>query len=134
MTFDLQATDPQTKARAGLLQTGHGPIQTPIFMPVGTAGTVKAVHQRELTEDIQAQIILGNTYHLYLRPGLDVLENEKLNALSPAQQEVFNYLAASRKVVLTPHVAGWTHQSYVKINQVLVSKLQSVLFQNDALR
>ena len=66
--------------------------------------------------------------------GLDVLENEKLNALSPAQQEVFNYLAASRKVVLTPHVAGWTHQSYVKINQVLVSKLQSVLFQNDALR
>ncbi|OON67385.1 tRNA guanosine(34) transglycosylase Tgt [Hymenobacter sp. CRA2] len=73
MTFDLVANDPQSKARAGVLTTDHGTIQTPIFMPVGTAGSVKAVHQRELKEDVQAQIILGNTYHLYLRPGLDTL-------------------------------------------------------------
>ncbi|MFN3378973.1 MAG: tRNA guanosine(34) transglycosylase Tgt, partial [Runella zeae] len=74
MTFEITHKDVLTKARAGTLQTDHGTIQTPIFMPVGTAGTVKAVHQRELKEDIKAQIILGNTYHLYLRPGLDVLE------------------------------------------------------------
>src|SRR5437899_6546575 len=74
MTFELQAQDAGSKARAGKLTTAHGDIQTPIFMPVGTAATVKAVHQRELENDIQAQIILGNTYHLYLRPGLDVLE------------------------------------------------------------
>lgn len=72
--FELQKTDTNSKARAGKLSTAHGEILTPIFMPVGTAGTVKAVHQREIKEDIKAQIILGNTYHLYLRPGLDVLE------------------------------------------------------------
>jgi queuine tRNA-ribosyltransferase len=74
MKFSLLHTDSQTKARAGEVHTDHGVIETPIFMPVGTAGSVKAVHQRELEEDIKAQIILGNTYHLYLRPGLDVLE------------------------------------------------------------
>lgn len=74
MKFDLVAHDPGTKARAGQLTTAHGNIETPIFMPVGTAGTVKAVGQRELKADVQAQIILGNTYHLYLRPGLDVLQ------------------------------------------------------------
>ena len=74
MKFTLAATDAQSKARAGEIETAHGTIQTPIFMPVGTAGTVKAVHQRELKEDIKAQIILGNTYHLYLRPGLDTIE------------------------------------------------------------
>lgn len=74
MKFSLLNKDPNSNARAGILETDHGSIETPIFMPVGTAGTVKAVHQRELTEDIKAQIILGNTYHLYLRPGLDVLE------------------------------------------------------------
>ncbi|MFP4089886.1 MAG: tRNA guanosine(34) transglycosylase Tgt [Cyclobacteriaceae bacterium] len=74
MKFELQATDSKSAARAGVLHTDHGDIQTPIFMPVGTAGTVKAVHQRELRHDIKAQIILGNTYHLYLRPGLDLLE------------------------------------------------------------
>ncbi|SUJ06949.1 Queuine tRNA-ribosyltransferase [Sphingobacterium spiritivorum] len=73
MKFTLQANDKFSKARAGEIETAHGKIQTPIFMPVGTAGTVKAVHQHELKEDIEAQIILGNTYHLYLRPGLDVL-------------------------------------------------------------
>src|ERR1700761_8136520 len=74
MKFKLQAQDTQSKARAGEITTDHGVIQTPIFMPVGTAGTVKAVHQHELKNDIKAQIILGNTYHLYLRPGLDTLE------------------------------------------------------------
>lgn len=73
MDFKLEATAPGTAARAGEITTAHGKIQTPIFMPVGTAGSVKAVHQRELCDDIKAQIILGNTYHLYLRPGLDVL-------------------------------------------------------------
>ena len=74
MKFQQIALDPNSKARAGEIKTDHGTIQTPIFMPVGTAGTVKAVHQRELEDDIQAQIILGNTYHLYLRPGLNTLE------------------------------------------------------------
>ena len=74
MKFKLEAKDNGSKARAGVITTAHGEIQTPIFMPVGTAGSVKAVHQRELKEDIQAQIILGNTYHLYLRPGLDIIE------------------------------------------------------------
>lgn len=74
MKFTLEVTDKLSKARAGRIQTDHGEILTPIFMPVGTAGTVKAVHQRELEEDIKAQIILGNTYHLYNRPGLDVIE------------------------------------------------------------
>ena len=75
MQFHLQSKDPKSKARTGLVKTDHGEIKTPIFMPVGTAGTVKAVHQRELQNDISAQIILGNTYHLYLRPGLEVLEH-----------------------------------------------------------
>ena len=74
MNFTIKATDPSSKARAGVLTTAHGEIQTPIFMPVGTAGSVKAVHQHELKNDIKAQIILGNTYHLYLRPGLDTLK------------------------------------------------------------
>jgi len=75
MKFKLTANDPLSKARAGEITTDHGTIQTPIFMPVGTAGTVKAVHQHELKNDIHAQIILGNTYHLYLRPGLDTIES-----------------------------------------------------------
>jgi queuine tRNA-ribosyltransferase len=74
VNFSILNTDSASKARAGMLTTAHGQIETPIFMPVGTAGTVKAVHQRELKHDINAQIILGNTYHLYLRPGLEVLE------------------------------------------------------------
>lgn len=74
MQFTISNTDKNSNARAGEITTAHGVIQTPIFMPVGTAGSVKAVHQRELKDDIQAQIILGNTYHLYLRPGLEILE------------------------------------------------------------
>lgn len=74
MDFQLQATDTNSNARAGLITTDHGTIETPIFMPVGTLGSVKAVHLHELRDDVKAQIILGNTYHLYLRPGIDVLE------------------------------------------------------------
>ena len=70
----MRAQDKGSSARAGKISTAHGEIETPIFMPVGTAATVKAVHQRELKEDIKAQIILGNTYHLYLRPGIEILE------------------------------------------------------------
>ena len=73
MTFELQHTDSASDARAGIITTDHGQIQTPIFMPVGTAGTVKGVHFSELRDQVKAQIILGNTYHLYLRPGLDIL-------------------------------------------------------------
>ncbi|MDR3327082.1 MAG: tRNA guanosine(34) transglycosylase Tgt [Prevotellaceae bacterium] len=74
MQFSLQYTDQKTSARAGLIDTAHGIIETPIFMPVGTVASVKAVHQRELVQDIEAQIILGNTYHLFLRPGLEILQ------------------------------------------------------------
>jgi queuine tRNA-ribosyltransferase len=74
MTFTLHATDSESQARAGTLQLDHGPIETPIFMPVGTVGTVKGVHQRELTDEINPDIILGNTYHLYLRPQMDILK------------------------------------------------------------
>lgn len=73
MKFTLQATDPSSRARAGEIVTDHGVIQTPIFMPVGTLGSVKGVHRHELRDDIKAQIILGNTYHLYLRPGVEII-------------------------------------------------------------
>ena len=74
MNFELQHKDPNSNARTGLITTDHGQIETPIFMPVGTVGSVKAVHFHELKEDINAQIILGNTYHLFLRPGIEILE------------------------------------------------------------
>ena len=74
MDFKLEATAPGSAARAGVITTDHGEIRTPIFMPVGTQGSVKAVHQHELREAVKAQIILGNTYHLYLRPGIEILE------------------------------------------------------------
>ena len=71
MDFQLQKTAENSQARAGIVTTDHGKIETPIFMPVGTAGSVKGIHTRDIKEDIKAQIILGNTYHLYLRPGMD---------------------------------------------------------------
>lgn len=74
MFFQLTGTDNVTKARTGVLTTAHGKIQTPIFMPVGTAGTVKAVHFNDLHEQVNAEVILGNTYHLYLRPGTETIE------------------------------------------------------------
>ncbi len=123
MKFELQATDIQSKARAGIITTDHGTIQTPIFMPVGTVGTVKAVHQRELEQDIKAQIILGNTYHLYLRPKLDIIEKagglHKFNGWSRAiltdsgGYQVYS-LAANRKikeegVIFQSHIDGSKH-------------------------
>ena len=74
MDFKLHSIDKGSKARAGLIKTDHGEIETPIFMPVGTAATVKAVHQHEIKDDIKAQIILGNTYHLYLRPKTEIIK------------------------------------------------------------
>ncbi len=123
MKFELQATDTQSKARAGIITTDHGTIQTPIFMPVGTVGTVKAVHQRELEQDIKAQIILGNTYHLYLRPKLDIIEKagglHKFNGWSRSiltdsgGYQVYS-LAANRKikeegVIFQSHIDGSKH-------------------------
>lgn len=124
MKFTLQSQDTQSKARAGLVETDHGVIQTPIFMPVGTAGTVKAVHQRELKEDIKAQIILGNTYHLYLRPGLDILEKagglHKFNGwdkpilTDSGGYQVYSLAGTGRKineqgVVFKSHIDGGIH-------------------------
>ena len=123
MKFKLESRDQNSKARAGEIQTDHGPIQTPIFMPVGTAGSVKAVHQRELTYDVKAQIILGNTYHLYLRPGLEVLEkagglHKFIGWSSPILTDSGGYqvfsLAGNRKikeegVVFKSHIDGSTH-------------------------
>lgn len=123
MKFTLIQTDEKSKARAGVVQTEHGEIKTPIFMPVGTAGTVKAVHQRELDQDIKAQIILGNTYHLYLRPGLDILEKagglHKFNGwdkpvlTDSGGYQVFS-LAGTRKikedgVMFKSHIDGSKH-------------------------
>ena len=75
MKFELQCKAPLSKARAGVIETAHGQIDTPIFMPVGAIGSVKGIHFKDLKEDIKAQIILGNTYHLYLRPGIGIIEN-----------------------------------------------------------
>src|ERR1700759_1820591 len=123
MKFSLHRTDSASKARAGTLKTDHGDIPTPIFMPVGTAGSVKAVHQRELENDIDAKIILGTTYHLYRRPGLGVLEKagglHKFNGWNrPILTDSGGYqvysLAANRKidaegVTFKSHIDGSTH-------------------------
>lgn len=123
MKFTLNATDPHSKARTGLITTDHGQIPTPIFMPVGTAGSVKAVHQRELKDDIKAKIILGNTYHLYLRPGLDIIEKagglHKFNGWNgPILTDSGGYqvysLGANRKiteegVIFKSHIDGSKH-------------------------
>ncbi len=123
MKFNITNTDKNSKARAGELQTDHGKILTPIFMPVGTGGTVKAVHQNDLKNDIGAQIILGNTYHLYLRPGLKVLQgggglHKFMNWDRPILTDSGGYqvysLADSRKikeegVSFTSHIDGSKH-------------------------
>jgi queuine tRNA-ribosyltransferase len=107
MKFDLLQKDTQSKARAGSITTDHGVIETPIFMPVGTAGTVKGVHQRELKDDINPDIILGNTYHLYLRPQTPILEkagglHKFMNWDRPILTDSGGYqvysLSASRKI------------------------------------
>jgi queuine tRNA-ribosyltransferase len=123
MTFDLIAKDTSSSARAGVITTGHGPIETPIFMPVGTVGSVKAVTQKQLTEEVKAQIILGNTYHLYLRPGTAIIEQagglhrfngwNKPILTDSGGYQVFS-LAANRKikeegVVFQSHIDGSRH-------------------------
>lgn len=123
MNFQVTSFDPKSSARAGVLYTSHGEIHTPIFMPVGTAGSVKAVHQRELEDDIHAEIILGNTYHLYLRPGMELLEKagglHKFNGWSKSLltdsggYQVYS-LGANRKitedgVIFKSHIDGSTH-------------------------
>ncbi len=123
MKFTLEVKDKMSKARTGVVETAHGKIETPIFMPVGTVGTVKGVHQRELKEDIEAQIILGNTYHLFLRPGMDVMENagglhKFMNWDKPILTDSGGYqvysLAANRKITeegvkFKSHIDGSTH-------------------------
>jgi queuine tRNA-ribosyltransferase len=123
MKFTLESKDAMSKARAGVLQTDHGTIETPIFMPVGTLGTVKAVHQRELRDDINAQIILGNTYHLYLRPGMDIMEkagglHKFMNWERPILTDSGGFqvysLAANRKITeegvkFKSHIDGSSH-------------------------
>ena len=123
MKFQLATTDTKSSARAGVLHTDHGEIETPIFMPVGTAGTVKAVHQRELQRDVKAEIILGNTYHLYLRPGTELLEKagglhrfigwDKALLTDSGGYQVYS-LGANRKiseqgVVFKSHIDGSSH-------------------------
>lgn len=123
MEFTLQVTDTASKARAGLVDTDHGQIETPIFMPVGTVGSVKAVNQQQLEQEIKAQIILGNTYHLYLRPGMEVLEKagglHKFNGWNKpiltdsGGYQVFS-LAANRKLteegaMFQSHIDGSRH-------------------------
>lgn len=123
MKFTLHQKDAKSNARAGSIVTDHGLIETPIFMPVGTAGSVKAVHQRELKKDVKAQIILGNTYHLYLRPGLDIIEKagglHRFNGwdqpilTDSGGYQVFS-LAGTRKineegVVFKSHIDGSKH-------------------------
>jgi queuine tRNA-ribosyltransferase len=118
LKFTLQHTDPESSARAGEIVTDHGTIQTPIFMPVGTVASVKTVHQHELSEDIKAQIILGNTYHLYLRPGMEILEaagglHKFMNWERPLLTDSGGYqvysLAKSRKIT----EEGVTFQSHI---------------------
>ncbi len=123
LKFELEKTDTASKARAGTITTDHGMIQTPIFMPVGTAGSVKAVSQQQLKNEVDAQIILGNTYHLYLRPGMEVLKSagglHKFNGwdkpilTDSGGYQVFS-LASNRKisedgVVFQSHIDGSKH-------------------------
>src|SRR4051794_8954160 len=123
LQFSLQQTDTGTAARAGTITSDHGLFQTPMFMPVGTIGSVKAITQQQLTEVVDAQIILGNTYHLYLRPGMEVLKNagglhKFINWQKPILTDSGGYqvfsLAANRKiteegVVFASHIDGSKH-------------------------
>lgn len=118
MKFAIQHTDASSSARAGLITTEHGTIETPIFMPVGTQGTVKAVHFEELERAVQAQIILGNTYHLYLRPGLDILKQAGgLHAFNTWQKPIltdsggYQVYSLSHRRKLTEQ--GVTFQSHI---------------------
>lgn len=145
MKFTLHHTDPETSARAGTVETDHGKIETPIFMPVGTVGSVKAVSQQALTEDIKAQIILGNTYHLFLRPGTDTLQQAGglhgfMHWDGPILTDSGGYqvysLAANRKlteegVTFSSHIDGSKHmftpERVVDIQRTIGSDIMMVL-------
>jgi queuine tRNA-ribosyltransferase len=135
--FVVESTDSGSKARAGKLTTGHGEIETPIFMPVGTAGTVKGVLQRDLKEDINAPLILGNTYHLYLRPGMNVIKAagglhkfmnwDRAILTDSGGYQVFS-LSANRKLkeegaFFKSHIDGSSHtftpESVVEIQRII---------------
>ncbi|MCX6256726.1 MAG: tRNA guanosine(34) transglycosylase Tgt [Bacteroidia bacterium] len=145
MKFQIEGKDKGSKARAGQVITGHGSFLTPMFMPVGTAGTVKAVHQRELKDDIKAQIILSNTYHLYLRPGLDVIEKagglhkfmgwDRPILTDSGGYQVFS-MSEIRKIteegaVFRSHIDGSKHiftpENVIDIQRVLGSDIMMVL-------
>ena len=145
MKYDLISTAQGTNARAGLITTDHGLIETPIFMPVGTVGSVKAVHMAELRDDIKAQIILGNTYHLYLRPGMDIIERagglHKFNGwerpilTDSGGFQVFS-LSANRKlkeegVTFRSHIDGSKHlftpENVVDIQRIIGSDIMMAL-------
>ncbi len=145
MNFKLQHNDPQSAARAGLLTTDHGVIETPIFMPVGTVASVKAVHQRELLEDVKAQIILGNTYHLYLRPGLEILQKagglhqfngwQKPLLTDSGGYQVFS-LSATRKLseegaLFRSHIDGSKHlftpENVIETQRIIGADIMMVL-------
>jgi queuine tRNA-ribosyltransferase len=143
--YKVLTSDNESKARAGLITTAHGVIETPIFMPVGTVGSVKGVHFRDLREDIAAQIILGNTYHLYLRPGLDILQKagglHKFNSwdrpilTDSGGYQVFS-LAANRKLTsegawFKSHIDGSKHlftpEKVVDIQRIIGSDIMMAL-------
>lgn len=129
MKFERIASDPNSKARAGSITTDHGVVETPIFMPVGTAATVKGVHQRDLEQEINPDIILGNTYHLYLRPQTDIIEkagglHKFMNWKRPILTDSGGYqvysLSANRKikeegVKFKSHVDGSYHFLLLKM-------------------
>ncbi|MDV2447983.1 tRNA guanosine(34) transglycosylase Tgt [Elizabethkingia anophelis] len=140
--FEVEQFSAKGKARAGVITTDHGKIQTPIFMPVGTVATVKTVHQRELRDDIKAQIILGNTYHLYLRPGMDVMQNAgglhkfmnwELPILTDSGGfQVFS-LASSRKmteegVKFKSHIDGSYHFISPEVSMEIQRKIGADIF------
>ena len=145
MKFTILSKDKCGKARRGTLETGHGEIETPVFMPVGTGGTVKAVHQRELENDIGASVILGNTYHLYLRPGIDVLReagglHRFINWNRPILTDSGGYqifsLADNRKIneegaVFRSHIDGSKHlftpENIVDIQRIIGSDIMMAL-------
>ncbi len=143
--FEIKSRDKETKARTGLIKTPHGDIPTPVFMPVGTGGTVKGILQRNLTDDIDARIILGNTYHLYLRPGTDILKKagglhkfmswDRPILTDSGGYQVFS-LSGNRKLndegaVFKSHIDGSTHlftpENTVDIQRVIGSDIMMVL-------
>ena len=135
MTFNLQHTDPYSSARAGEITTDHGTILTPIFMPVGTVGSVKAVHFEELRRQVKAQIILGNTYHLYLRPGLDILRaagglHKFENWDRPILTDSGGFQVFSLTGIRKLKEEGCTFQSHIDGSRHLIPKSIDLLIQN----